>query len=50
MPNVRKEPRRSVVVPDDLWSAAKAAAKARDESVSEVIRRALRRYVGEGKK
>jgi hypothetical protein len=36
---------RAVRVPDPLWSAAKTKAEERGESVSEVIRRALERYV-----
>jgi len=32
-------------VPDDLWAAAKRVAADRGEHVSEVIRRALERYV-----
>lgn len=36
---------RNVPVADDLWDAAKARAAERGESLSEVIRRALRAYV-----
>lgn len=35
----------TVRVPDDLWSAAKTRAAERGETVSEVVRRALQRYV-----
>lgn len=45
MPNVRKQPRRSVVIPDDLWEKAKAKADERGETVSAAIRRLLERYV-----
>lgn len=38
-------PIRAVRVPDDLWEQAKRVAADRDESVAEVIRRALERYV-----
>jgi predicted transcriptional regulator len=38
-------PFRGVRVADDLWEAAKAVAEANDETVSQVIRRALRAYV-----
>ncbi len=38
-------PARAVRVEDALWGAAKAKAAERGESVSEVIRRALVRYV-----
>ena len=36
---------RSLRVADDLWHRAKAVADARNESLSEVIRAALERYV-----
>lgn len=36
---------RSVRIEDDLWRAALERAAERGESVSDVIRRALRRYV-----
>jgi predicted HicB family RNase H-like nuclease len=35
----------AIRVPEALWQAAKAKADERDESVSDVIRRALERYV-----
>ena len=38
-------PARAVRVEDALWHAAKARAAERGESVSDVIRRALERYV-----
>lgn len=38
-------PLRNVRVPDDLWQAAMAKALERGESLSEVIRRALEKYV-----
>jgi len=38
-------PLRNFRVPDDLWSAAKAKADERGESLTAVIIRALRRYV-----
>jgi hypothetical protein len=37
--------RRSVRVPDDLWNAAVARAAERGETVSDVVRHALERYV-----
>lgn len=40
---------RNVRVDDELWNAAQEKAKARRESVSDVIRRALLAYVEEGK-
>ena len=38
-------PARAVRVEDPLWQAAKNRAAERGESVSDVIRRALERYV-----
>jgi antitoxin component of RelBE/YafQ-DinJ toxin-antitoxin module len=38
-------PARAVRVEDDLWDTAKAKAAERGETVSDVIRRALKRYV-----
>lgn len=43
MPN--PTPLRNVRVPDDLWDAAMSKALDRGESLSEVIRRALEKYV-----
>lgn len=37
-------PHRTVRVPDDEWEAAKAKAAEKGETLSEVIRRALKRY------
>ena len=45
MPNAPKTPSRNVRVPDHLWDAAMSKALDRDESLSEVIRRALEEYV-----
>ena len=36
---------RNVRVDDELWQAAQAVASARGESVSEILRDALKRYV-----
>jgi len=38
---------RQVRVPEKLWDDAKAAADSNDETISEVIRRALTEYVKE---
>jgi antitoxin component of RelBE/YafQ-DinJ toxin-antitoxin module len=38
-------PNRVVRVEDELWDAAKAKAAERGETVSDAIRRALKRYV-----
>ena len=48
MPRVAREdwvPIRTVRVPDELWEAAKRVASDRDETVTDVILRALERYV-----
>ena len=44
MPNQPKTPIRSVRIPDEEWRAAQARATERGETVTDVIRRALRRY------
>lgn len=36
---------RNIRIPDDLWAAALAKAAKRDETVAQVVRRALREYV-----
>ena len=36
---------RAIRVPAKLWDAAKAKADEREENISDVIRRALERYV-----
>jgi len=36
---------RAIRIPDDLWAAALDKASERDETVSEVVRNALERYV-----
>lgn len=40
-----REPVRTFRVPDAEWRAAQGVAKARGESLSHVIREALRKYV-----
>lgn len=45
VPNQEKTPRRTVRVPDTLWEAAAAKADENGETVSDVVRRALERYV-----
>jgi hypothetical protein len=37
-------PARSVRVPDDEWDAAKLAAERRGETVTDAVRKFLRRY------
>lgn len=46
-PNQPATPNRTVRVPDEIWEAAKRVAADRDETVTEVIIRALVRYVRE---
>jgi hypothetical protein len=36
---------RAIRIPDALWQAALARAQERDETVSDVVRRALERYI-----
>jgi hypothetical protein len=43
----RNEPIRGIRVSDELWLAALRVAADRGETVSEVVRRALERYVRE---
>lgn len=45
MSNQPKTPARSVRVRAELWDAAKAKAEERGETVTDVIVRALERYV-----
>lgn len=45
MPNQPKTPLRSVRVPDELWEAALRKAQDEGETVTDVIIRALTRYV-----
>lgn len=45
MPDQEKTPRRTVRVEKELWDAAQTEAASREETVSDVIRRALERYV-----
>lgn len=45
VPNQPRTPLRSFRIPDELYEAAQAKAASKDESVSDVVRRALERYV-----
>lgn len=45
VPNQPKTPMRSFRIPDDVYRAAQEKAAAKGESVSDVVRRALERYV-----
>lgn len=50
MPNQPKTPGRLVRVDEALWRAAQETARANSETVSNVVRRALRAYVKRGPK
>lgn len=45
MPNAPKTPLRNIRVPDELWQAAMAKAMQRGETLSDVLRHALEKYV-----
>lgn len=44
VPNQPKTPHRSVRVPDAIWDKALKKASKRDETLSDVIRKALEAY------
>jgi predicted HicB family RNase H-like nuclease len=45
VPNQPKTPQRTFRIPEDVYRAAQAKAAAKGESLSDVVRRALERYV-----
>jgi len=45
VPNAPKTPLKSFRIPEELYRAAQEKAKERGESVSDVVRAALERYV-----
>lgn len=45
VPNTPGTPKRTIRVPNELWDAASAKAAERGEHLSDVVRRALERYV-----
>jgi predicted HicB family RNase H-like nuclease len=45
VPNAPKTPLKSFRIPEDLYRAAQRKAAEKGESVSDVVRRALERYV-----
>jgi hypothetical protein len=45
VPNVPATPNRTVRIPDELWDAVKRKAADRGETVTDVIIRALKRYL-----
>lgn len=48
VPNKPKTPGRLFRIPDELYKAAQAKAAERGETVSDVVRKALERYVKRG--
>lgn len=48
VPNAPKTPLKSFRIPEDLYRAAQQKAAEKGESVSDVVRRALERYVRRG--
>lgn len=50
MPNQPKTPMHSFRCADELWEAAKSTAEQRGETVTDVLRKALQRYVKRGAK
>ena len=44
-PNQPKTPMHSFRCPDELWEKGKAAAEANDETLADVLRRSIERYV-----
>ena len=50
MPNAPRTPLRSFRIPDDLYTEAQQIAATQDESVSDVVRQALERYVKAGRR
>lgn len=47
MANQPATPNRTMRIPDEEWEAAQKVAEDRGETVTDVVRRALRRYVRE---
>lgn len=45
VPNQPRTPLRSFRIPDELYEAAQRKAEEKGESVSDVVRRSLERYV-----
>lgn len=50
MPNAPRTPLKSFRIPEDLYREAQQIAAEQDESVSDVVRRALERYVKAGRR
>lgn len=50
MPNQPRTPHRTIRVPDELWAAAQEVAAGKGETLSDVLRRSLERYVKTAKR
>lgn len=50
MPNQPRTPHRTIRVSDELWAAAQEAAADKGETLSDVLRRSLERYVKAAKR
>lgn len=48
VPNQPKTPMRSFRIPDEVYRAAQAKAAEKGETLTDVVRRALERYVRRG--
>lgn len=46
MPNQPKTPARTIRIDDELWDAVQREAKAKGESMSDVVRKSLRKHLG----
>jgi hypothetical protein len=47
VPNQPSTPNRTLRIPDEEWETARRIAADRGETVTDVVRRALRRYIRE---
>lgn len=50
MPNAPRTPLKSFRIPEDLYREAQQLAADEDQSVSDVVRKALERYVKAGRR
>ncbi len=48
MPNQPKTPHRTIRIDDALWNASQRKAQSEGRTISDVIRQALRKYIGKG--
>jgi hypothetical protein len=47
VPNQEATPRRTLRIPDEIWEEALRIARDRGETVTDVVLRALKRYIRE---